>query len=272
MKPEPKNNPRMADRKIHLRKSIFIGFAFFTISTTSTAIITGRKNNPGTSRFRLMIMRIAVFLLVFSVTAFAQDPYKNIYSAHAWKERDAWQRADELIKLLKIGEGSQTADIGCHEGYMTFKLSKVVKANGKVYAVDVEEEKVKKVEALAAESNITNISAIKGEYDDPKLPTNSLDAVIILDTYHEMDDHDKILQHILRALKPGGRLLLCEPIAEVRRSSPRAEQERKHELGMSYALDDLKKAGFKISFQKDPYIDRVKEKGDKMWVIVGVKE
>jgi predicted methyltransferase len=86
-----------------------------------------------------------------------------------------------------------------------------------------------------------------------------------------MDDHDEILQHILKALKPGGRLVLCEPIAESRRDAKRSEQEAKHELGMSYALEDLKKAGFKISFQKDPFIDRTKEKGDKMWVIVGEK-
>lgn len=216
-------------------------------------------------------MRVTIILLLLSLTVQAQDPYKNIYSAHAWKERDAWQKPDELIKLLKIGPGSQAADIGCHEGYMTFKLSKVVGRTGKVYAVDVEDSKVKKVQSLAAESKIQNVTAIKGDYDDPKLPLNSLDAVIILDTYHEMDDHDEILRHILRALKPGGRLLVCEPIAESRRNSKRSEQEAKHELGMSFALDDLKKAGFKISFQKDPYVDRTKEKGDKMWVVLAEK-
>jgi ubiquinone/menaquinone biosynthesis C-methylase UbiE len=242
-----------------------------TISTTSTAIITGRKNNPEIVEFRLTSMRIAIIFLLFSLTVSAQDAYKNIYSAHAWKERDRWQKPDDLIKLLKISAGSQTADIGCHEGYMTFKLSKIVGASGKVYAVDVEDSKVKKVESLATESKITNITAIKGDYDNPKLPFNSLDAVIILDTYHEMDDHEEILQHILKALKPGGRLLLCEPIAESRRNSKRSEQEGKHELGMNFALEDLKKAGFKISFQKDPYVDRTKEKGDKMWVVLAEK-
>lgn len=217
-------------------------------------------------------MRLSIFFLLFSLTVSAQDAYKNIYSAHAWKERDSWQKPDELIKLLKITTGSQAADIGCHEGYMTFKLSKIVGPQGKIYAVDVEDSKVKKVESLAAESRITNITAIKGDYDDPKLPPNSLDAVIILDTYHEMEDHDKILQHIFKALKPGGRLLLCEPIAESRRNAKRSEQEGRHELGMNFAIEDLKKAGFKISLQKDPYVDRMKEKGDKMWVILAIKE
>jgi hypothetical protein len=61
---------------------------------------------------------------------------------------------------------------------------------------------------------------------------------------------------------------LCEPIAAERRKLSRAEQEKKHELGMKFALADLQKAGFKVAFQKDPFIDRKKEKGDEMWVIV----
>lgn len=113
---------------------------------------------------------------------------------------------------------------------------------------------------------------IKGDYDNPKLPLNMLDAVIILDTYHEMDDHDKILQHIKASLKPGGRLVICEPIAEERRTLNREDQEKKHELGMNYALDDLQKAGFSIIKKLDPYVDRSKEKGDKMWLIVAAKK
>jgi ubiquinone/menaquinone biosynthesis C-methylase UbiE len=217
-------------------------------------------------------MRLLIIFILLPFAVLAQDPWKNIYSSHAWKERDVWQKPEQLIALLKLREGSQTADVGCHEGYMTFKLSKVVGPTGKVYAVDVEESKVEKVIAAAAERKVTNIIAIKGDYDNPKLPENILDAVIILDTYHEMVDHDAMLQHIFKALKPGGRLLLCEPIAESRRESKRNEQESRHELGMNYAIGDLKKAGFRISFQKDPYLDRTKEKGDKMWVVVAEKK
>lgn len=86
-----------------------------------------------------------------------------------------------------------------------------------------------------------------------------------------MDDHDQILQHIKTALRKGGRLLLCEPIAEERRDLSRSEQAKKHEISMRDALVDLKKAGFRILFQHDNYIDRTKEKGDKMWVVVAEK-
>jgi ubiquinone/menaquinone biosynthesis C-methylase UbiE len=216
-------------------------------------------------------MRLLILFFLASISCLGQDAWKNIYSANAWDARDKWQRADELIKFLKISEGSQVADIGCNEGYLTFKLAKVVNDQGKVYAVDVDRSKLDKLKGYVNEKKVKNVEVIKGDYDDPKLPESILDAVIILDSYHEMDDHDEILQHIKASLKPGGKLLLCEPIAEERRKLSRAEQEKKHELGMKFALEDLQKAGFRITLQKDPFIDRTKEKGDKMWVVVAEK-
>lgn len=210
------------------------------------------------------------FMLVFSLMLQAQDPWKDVYKESAWAERDKWQRADEIIKQLKLQSGNSVADIGCHEGYITFKLSKVVGAKGKVFAVDVTQTKLDKLNEHAKARNAVNIKTIKGDYDDPKLELKSLEAVIIMDAYHEMDDHDKILMHVKSALKSGGRLVLCEPISNERKDASRETQEGKHELGMNFALEDLKKAGFHIIRQENPFIDR-KEKGDKMWLIVATK-
>jgi ubiquinone/menaquinone biosynthesis C-methylase UbiE len=217
--------------------------------------------------------KIGIFVLtVCSLSAEGQDTWKNIYRESAWKERDTWQRADDIIELLKIREGSTVADIGCHEGYLTIKLSGEVKSKGVVYAVDVEQGKLDLLKKHLTDRKINNVRLVKGDYDNPKLPTNSLDAAIILDTYHEMDDHDKILEHIKASLKDSGRLILCEPIAEDRKKLTRPEQEKRHELGMNFALEDLKKAGFEIVFQKDPFVDRSKVKGDMMWIVVAQKK
>jgi len=215
---------------------------------------------------------LGLFFLVISSALYAQDQWKNVYSERAWTDRDRWQKADELIQNLNLKSGSQVADIGCHEGYMTVKLANKVGQSGKVFAVDVEQSKLDKLQAILTKREIKNVQPIKGDYDNPKLPLNSLDGVIILDTYHEMDDHDEILQHVKASLKAGGRLILCEAIADERRDLSRKDQERKHELGMNFVLEDLKKAGFTIIKQQDIFVDRTKEKGDKMWLIVAVKK
>ncbi len=219
-----------------------------------------------------MFRILGLFFLFISSTLYAQDQWKNVYSERAWTDRDRWQKADELIQNLNLKVGSQVADIGCHEGYMTVKLANKVGQSGKVFAIDVAQSKLDKLQAILTKRAITNVQLIKGDYDNPKLPLNSLDGVIILDTYHEMDDHDKILQHVIASLKPGGRLILCEAIADERRDLSREDQERKHELSINYALADLKKAGLTVIKQQDLFVDCTKEKGDKMWLIVAIKK
>jgi len=216
-------------------------------------------------------MRIlpVIFSFFFSITLAAQDTWKDVYKESAWADRDQWQKAEELIRQLNLKPESKVADVGCHQGYMTVKLAAVA---AKVYAVDVEQPKLDKLKEILSARNLTNVELVKGDYDNPKLPINTLDAVIILDTYHEMDGHDKILQHIKSALKPGGRLVLCEAIADSRRAVTREEQERKHELSINFALADLQAAGFTIVKQQDPFVDRTAEKGDKMWLIVAEKK
>ena len=227
-------------------------------------------NNRNSSVLVLRRMKWGITILFLSVLL-QQDPWKDVYKESAWKDRDRWQRADELIRSLALKLESKVADVGCHEGYLTVKLAATVGSKGTVYAVDVEQRKLDNLKVNLEKREIRNVVAILGNYDDPKLPANTLDAVVILDTYHEMDEHDKMLQRIKESMKPGGRLVLCEAIAEERRKSPRADQERKHELGMEFAMADLAKAGFVIIKKQDSFVDRTKEKGDKMWLIVARK-
>lgn len=217
--------------------------------------------------YRLILMQFIMVSMAWSQT----DQWKNVYTQSAWAERDGWQRSDELIQYLRLKKGATVADLGCHEGYITFKLVKVVGELGKVFAVDVEEGKLEKLRKHALQQGINNIATIKGDLDNPKLPANAVDAIIIIDTYHEMEEHAKILQQLKVALKQGGRLVLCEPIDDARRNATRRDQEAKHELGIRFALEDLTQAGFKIIRQQDPFVDREKIKGDKMWLIVAEK-
>lgn len=215
-------------------------------------------------------MRKGLLCLLWLVPALCkgQDTWKDVYSEKAWVDRDRWQKPAELIRYLQVRKGSKVADVGCHEGYMTVKLADAVGPQGTVYAVDIETSKLERLKTNVAERGLTNVEPVKGDEANPNLPAGSLDAALILDTYHEMDQHDEMLKQIKMALKPGGRLVLCEAIANSRRAATRDEQERKHELGLAFALQDVKKAGFSIVYQADRFIDRTAEKGDYMWILV----
>lgn len=212
-------------------------------------------------------MKILLILLLSCTLVFAQDQWKNVYTESAWADRDRWQKADDLIRLLELQPEHLVADVGCHEGYLTMKLSKVV-SKGKVLAVDIESERLASLKTHLQQRQITNVEIIKGTGDDPHLPIQKLDAVVILDAYHEMSQHQEVLSHIKASLKKNGRLLICEPIADERRTLSRAGQQAKHEVGLDFVLEDLRSAGFKVLYQKDPFVDRTQQKGDKMWVVV----
>ncbi len=208
--------------------------------------------------------KLIIFLLFISFQLQAQ------YRSSEWKGRDKWQNTSEILKSLQLSSGMQVADIGCHEGYLTFKLAPIVGTQGMVYAVDVEQYKLDRLQRKLDDQDLNNVQAVLGDYDDPKLPANQLDAVVILDAYHEMDDYKEILSHVYQGLKPGGRLVLVEPIAKERVSWSRKRQADKHEIAMRYALEDLKSAGFIISKKRDPFIDRP-SKNDRMWMTVALK-
>ncbi len=214
------------------------------------------------------MIRITLLLLFFALVAQAQDTWKDVYSETSWTDRDRWQKPQELIRQLKLPAGGRVADIGCHEGYMTMKLALAVWSAGKVYAVDIGADKLERLKRNAEARGLKNIETVLGSEDDPKLPVNELDGVIIVDSYHEMDYHDKILASLYQSLKAGGRLVLCEPLAKERNNASRADQERKHELGLAFALEDAQRAGFKLVYRADPFLDRTAEKGDMMWLLV----
>jgi len=176
------------------------------------------------------------------------------------------------MKTMGVEEGIHVADIGCHQGYMTVKLAKKVGKKGRVYAVDINNYQLKKLKENLQKRELQDVvEIIKGDNDDPKLPVSKLDAAIILDSYHEMDSYEEILLHIKKALKPGGRLVIVEPIADQRNGWSRKKQAEKHEISIRYVIKDLKNAGFELIQDITPFIDRTKQKGDKMWMLVAKK-
>jgi len=212
---------------------------------------------------------ISAFLICsFSLKA----QYNNIYKESSWKERDTWQHPDWILDAMRVKEGSIVADIGCNQGYLTVKLADKIGDSGKVYAVDVDTYLLEKLRDNLNDRKLSDrVEVIKGDYDNPNLPDNLLDAVVIIDSYHEMKDYKSMLDHIFHSLKPKGRFILIEPIAPEREDWTRDKQTAKHEISIRYARSELKDAGFTIIKEENPFIDRTEAKGDKEWMIVAIR-
>jgi len=133
-----------------------------------------------------------------------------------------------------------------------------------VFAVEIDEPAMDRLRKRLQEDGVENVTIVKGAPDDPKLPEATVDAALIVNAYHEMEQHQLILAALRRALKPDGRLVIVEPVTPSRRGRPRADEARNHEIDPEYVLQDARAAGFAVVGLKDPFTRR---DGDIEWLI-----
>lgn len=216
-----------------------------------------------------MAFRNALLLFVIC-TCLSTSTVLAQYSKDDWETRDEWMNVTALIDLLAVADGDSVADVGCHEGYFSFHLSEKVGRAGRIYAVDVEAYRLDALKVHLRDRKVTNIEAILGEYDNPKLPENSLDAVIIMDTYHEMEAYKTILSHIKKALKSTGRLLILEKLKKHKRDKDRIEQIKAHTISSKYVKKELEDAGFEIIESIADFGSWKNEPDKQMWILLAV--
>ena len=123
-------------------------------------------------------------------------------------DRAAWQKPDQIMDALKIADGAKVADIGAGGGFFTIRLARRVGPNGFVYAVDVQPEMLEAIKRRVTRAGLQNVETVLGAETNPRLPPATLDAVLFVDSYQEVEEPDRLpfLRNIARSLKPGGRL------------------------------------------------------------------
>ena len=179
------------------------------------------------------------------------------------RKRDEWQRPGEVMDAMGVKSGHRVADIGSGYGYFTFRLAARVGAEGKVYAVDIDKEAVDKVRRRKESEKLEQVEPILGESDDPRLP-NDLDAVLIVDTYHEFRVYDRMMQAVFRALKPGGRLVIID--GEGPSGKPRTEYHRLHTIPSELVREEVGSNGFVFNESRPGFYDE--EYGKKFYFLI----
>lgn len=154
---------------------------------------------------------------------------------------------------LGVHSGSTVADVGCGRGYFTLKFASRVGPEGKVYAEDVREDDLASIRRRAEREGLSQIRTVSGASNDPRLPAQSLDAVLVMNAYHEFRDHDAMLAGIWRALKPGGLLALIDGAADP--GHPREYYDGMHRLPEHFEREEAERAGFHFLRQETGFTD-----------------
>ena len=125
-------------------------------------------------------------------------------------EREAEEKPALLLEALKIRPGDVVADIGAGTGYHTRRLAQKVGEKGLIYAEDIQPEMLDLLTNQMARLNLHNVKPILGTISDPKLPSDSVDLILMVDVYHEFDHPYEMVKAMTQSLKPGGRMVFVE--------------------------------------------------------------
>jgi SAM-dependent methyltransferase len=205
---------------------------------------------------RMTVGLSLVLASTVSAAGQAQAPVDWESVRQAETRREAYQRVADIFEAMRVQPGIVVADLGAGDGFLTSRLAQAVGSQGRVLAVDIDRRALDRLRARVEEERLTNVTIVRGDEDDPHVPAASLDAVVIVNSYHEMRAHQAILYHVRRALKPDGRLVIVEPLSERRRHESREILTRAHELALPFVEDDVRQAGFRVARTEDPFSTR----------------
>jgi ubiquinone/menaquinone biosynthesis C-methylase UbiE len=159
-------------------------------------------------------------------------------------DRDAYQRPDQVMDALQIGEGSVVADIGAGGGWFTVRLARQVGPNGKVYAEDVQHQMIGAIDRRLEREGLTNVETVLGNQIDARLPPASLDAVLVVDAYGELQQPVMLLKNLARSLKPEGLI----GIVNYKKDGGGPGPDMEYRVDPEKVLADAKAAG--LEFRK----------------------
>lgn len=131
----------------------------------------------------------------------------------AWLERGARaveERPDLLLQALALRPGMQVADIGAGTGYYSWRMAERVAPSGRVLAVDVQPQMLALLADAMQKRGVSNVEGVLGSDVDPGLAAATVDLVLMVDVYHEFDHPREMLAALVRATKPGGRIVFVE--------------------------------------------------------------
>ena len=161
-------------------------------------------------------------------------------------DRDTWQKPKETIEALGLKPGMIAADLGAGTGYFEAYLSRAVGPSGVVLGIDSEPEMVEYLGSRARKQGLTNVLPVLALPDEPFLPQGKVDRVLIVDTYHHIDDRLQYFGRMRKSLAPGGQVAVVDFHKRPLPVGPPPE----HKLERDFVVQEMQDAGFRLADEK----------------------
>jgi len=214
----------------------------------------------------------AIFLAPFAIAEDGEDPahysrktpsrdgtgkvymgreISQVVSQHAigWlerRDREGEEKPSLVMDHLELPKDGVVADIGAGSGYFSFLIAPLV-PEGKVIAVDIQQEMLDFVEGKKKLKKVSNVKTHLGTIEDTKLTEDTVDLAILVDAYHEFSHPREMAVSILKGLKPGGRLVLLE----YRGEDPAVPIKPLHKMTVKQVRSEMEAIGFEFSEVRD---------------------
>lgn len=180
-------------------------------------------------------------------------PHPDFGDAEQWAEvfdapeRDEWQRPRDVVALLALSPGMTVADVGAGTGYFLPYLSEAVGLNGAVLGLDIEPGMVTYMQERATREGLTNVTARVVPTDDPELAAGTVDRVLIVNTWHHIENRPEYGGKLARSLRPGGAVFIVDYTMD----SPRGPRPE-HRLLPEAVVGELQSAGLTAELLDEP--------------------
>jgi cyclopropane fatty-acyl-phospholipid synthase-like methyltransferase len=189
-----------------------------------------------------------------STTAPAQQrktspPYSGDLSIFEYPDREQKLHINQVMDALAIAPGKNVADIGAGSGWFTVRAARRVTETGKVYAVEINPEAIQYIAERASKEKLQNVKTVLGKEDSPQLPADSVDAVLMLKTYHEIGRPVDLLLNLRPALRRGARIGIID----------RDGNGENHGVQKKVVLQEAEQAGYRLVEEHDDWV-----KADRM--------
>jgi SAM-dependent methyltransferase len=168
-------------------------------------------------------------------------PYSGDLSIFDYPDREKKLHINQVMDLLVIVPGKTVADIGAGSGWFTVRAARRVTDTGKVYAVDINPAAIQFIESRAKKEALPNIDTVLGSAGDPRLPPSSVDAVLLLKTYHEVAKPVELLRNLRSALRPGARVGIID----------RNGNGENHGVEKKVVIEEAQSAGYRLVGEHD---------------------